>query len=45
MDVSGLVTMFNDMCLLAPVTLIDERIRWEPVDRLTAKGTPEHGGK
>ena len=26
------VTMLNDMCLFAPATLIDERIRWEPVD-------------
>jgi hypothetical protein len=45
MDTSGLVTMFNDMCLLAPATLIDRRIQWEPVDPLTARGTLEHSGK
>ena len=37
MDQSETVTLFNDMCVLAPATLIDERIRWEPVDSLTAK--------
>ncbi len=31
------VTVFNDMCLLAPATLIDERIQWEPIDDLSAK--------
>jgi hypothetical protein len=31
------VTLLNDMCLLAPATLIDRRIRWEPVDSLSAK--------
>lgn len=25
------VTLFNDMCLLAPATLIDKRIRWEEI--------------
>lgn len=36
---SGLVTLFNDMCVLAPATLIDERIRWEAIDDRTALGT------
>ena len=31
------VTLFNDMCLLAPGTLIDPRITWEPVDATTAR--------
>ena len=31
------VTIFNDMCLMAPATLIDPRIHWEPVDPLTVK--------
>lgn len=31
------VTMFNDMCFLAPATLIDKRIKWEPVDDRTVK--------
>ncbi len=26
------VTLFNDMCVMAPATLIDRAIRWEPVD-------------
>jgi hypothetical protein len=26
------VTLFNDMCLMAPATLIDSRIKWEPID-------------
>ena len=34
---SETVTMFNDMCFLAPPTLIDERIEWEPVDSTTAR--------
>lgn len=33
------VTIFNDMCLLAPATLIDSRITWETIDDLTAKAT------
>lgn len=32
------VTMFNDMCLMAPATLIDQRITWQAVDDLTVKG-------
>ncbi len=31
------VTLFNDMCLLAPATLIDSSIRWEIIDSLTVK--------
>jgi hypothetical protein len=33
------VTMFNDMCLLAPASLIDNNIKWENIDSLTVKGT------
>jgi hypothetical protein len=33
------VTMFNDMCLLAPATLIDKRIQWQPVDNSSVKAT------
>jgi len=32
MDQSETVTLFNDMCFLAPATLIDERIEWELVN-------------
>jgi hypothetical protein len=31
------VTLFNDMCLLAPSTLIGGNIRWEPIDTSTVK--------
>lgn len=37
MDRSETVTHFNDMCLLAPGTLIDPRIEWEPVDAHTVR--------
>jgi len=35
---SETVTLFNDMCILAPATLIDSTVRWEAIDSLTAKG-------
>ena len=45
-DVSGnemfeaeTVTFFNDMCFLAPATLIDERISWEEIDSNSVKAT------
>jgi len=31
------VTVFNDMCFIAPATLIDKRIEWESIDHLTVK--------
>ncbi len=31
------VTLFNDMCLMAPATLIDKRIKWEEIDSASAK--------
>ncbi len=33
------VTVFNDMCLMAPASLIDDRISWQSIDRTTAKAT------
>jgi hypothetical protein len=33
MDQSETVTFFNDMSLLAPGTLLDRRIIWDPIDR------------
>ncbi len=36
---SETVTLFNDMCIMAPATLIDTNIAWEPVDSLTARAT------
>ncbi|MFZ5967815.1 MAG: DUF6544 family protein [Bacillota bacterium] len=38
------VTVFNDMCLLTPASLIDERIQWEAIDDLTAKATFNNNG-
>lgn len=43
MNKAETVTFFNDMCLMAPATLIDKRIQWEPVDRLSAKATFTNG--
>ncbi len=37
MNKTETVTLFNDMCLMVPATLIDNRIRWEPIDSLTTK--------
>jgi hypothetical protein len=37
------VTVFNDMCLMAPATLIDKRIEWTPVDSLSAKAGFSNG--
>ena len=37
MDRSEAVTLFNDMCLLAPATLLDPAIAWEPVDARTTR--------
>ncbi|MDB4942185.1 MAG: hypothetical protein JWP97_1719 [Labilithrix sp.] len=31
------VTLFDDMCVMAPATLIDTAIRWEPVDATHAR--------
>ena len=50
-DVSGsemnqgeTVTMFNDMCVMAPATLIDPAIVWEPVDARTVKARFTNAG-
>lgn len=37
MNKTETVTLFNDMCLMAPATLIDKRIKWETIDSLTTK--------
>jgi hypothetical protein len=37
MDQSETVTLFNDMCLFAPASLVDPAIVWEAVDRNTAR--------
>lgn len=45
MDQGETVTFFNDMCLLAPATLIDKRIKWETVDPLTVKAIFDNNGR
>ncbi len=37
------VTVFNDMCFMAPATLIDKNIRWEIIDPLTVKARYTNG--
>jgi len=43
MDRAETVTLFNDMCVLAPGTLLDPGIRWEPVDAHSARATFTNG--
>jgi hypothetical protein len=51
-DVSGsemnqgeTVTLFNDMCVMAPATLISRSIAWEPVDAHTTRATFTNAGQ
>ena len=44
MDKAETVTVFNDMCLMAPATFIDKRIKWEKIDQLIVKGTLNNNG-
>lgn len=37
MDQGETVTVFNDMCFMAPATLIDPNIRWEEIDSLNVR--------
>jgi hypothetical protein len=43
MDQGETVTVFNDMCFMAPATLIDKHIVWESIDDLTAKAIFTNG--
>jgi hypothetical protein len=38
------VTLFNDMCIMAPATLIDPAIAWETVDARTARARFTNAG-
>jgi hypothetical protein len=38
------VTMFNDMCIMAPATLLEPTVTWEPVDALTSRARFTNGG-
>ncbi len=44
MNQSETVTLFNDMCIMAPAALIDPAILWETVDSRTALATFRHAG-
>jgi len=37
------VTLLNDMCLLAPGSLVDPRLSWQPIDERTARVTFVNG--
>jgi len=37
MNKAETVTLFNDMCLMAPATLIDKRINWQVIDSNSVK--------
>lgn len=39
MNVAETVTFFNDMCCMAPGTLIDKRISWKPINDTIVQGT------
>jgi hypothetical protein len=44
MNQSETVTMFNDMCFLAPATLIDPAIVWEAIDTHVVKARFTNAG-
>ncbi len=39
MNKAETVTVFNDMCIMAPAALIDKRIQWEAIDDSSVKAT------
>lgn len=43
MDQGETVTLFNDMCVMAPATLISKNIQWETVDSLTVHARYTNG--
>ena len=43
MNKAETVTVFNDMCLMAPASLIDKRIVWTAIDSLSAKANFTNG--
>jgi hypothetical protein len=44
MNKAETVTLLNDMCLLAPASLIDKRIQWEEIDPLTVNAIFTNNG-
>ena len=45
MNQSETVTLLNDMCVMAPATLIDRRLMWEAIDGHTARVTFANAGQ
>jgi len=45
MDRAETVTLFNDMCLLAPGTLVGPGIAWQPIDDRTARARFTNAGQ
>ena len=43
MDRGETVTMFNDLCVLAPAALLDAPVVWQPVDDHHVRGAFTHG--
>jgi hypothetical protein len=43
MNQAETVTVFNDMCIMAPASLIDKRILWEAMDSTSAKAIFTNG--
>ncbi len=43
MNKAETVTVFNDMCLMAPAALIDKRIEWTVIDSLSSKAKFTNG--
>jgi hypothetical protein len=44
MNIAETVTLFNDMCLLAPESLIDRRISWEVLSDRSVRGSLNNTG-
>jgi len=45
MDRAETVTLFNDLCILAPAALIDAPITWQPLDDHRVRGTFTNGAQ
>lgn len=45
MDQSETVTVFNDMCVFAPATLVDAKVDWRPVDDRRVDATYRNAGQ
>lgn len=43
MDRGETVTLFNDLCVLAPAALVDAHVRWQPIDDHHVRAAFTHG--